>query len=154
MSFDDADLLAEMPRLRRYARSLTRDPDRADDLMQETLARAIAKRELFQPGSNLRGWLLRICHNQYISEIRKSSRREEVELTEFNGGTVDPSAMNNIVHKDVRSIIDILPPQTRLILDFAAHGRSYDWIADELFIPANTVKSRLRRARELLRGAL
>ena len=69
-------LLAQVPRLRAFARSLARDPDRADDLVQETLAKAWAHRTMFKEGTNLRAWLFTILRNTYFAELR--SRRREV----------------------------------------------------------------------------
>jgi RNA polymerase sigma-70 factor, ECF subfamily len=65
---------AEIPRLRRYARALARDPDRADDLVQSCIARALSKQHLWQPGTDLRAWLFTILHNQHVSEFRRSVR--------------------------------------------------------------------------------
>src|SRR4029077_2345001 len=65
---------AEIPRLRRYARALTRDVARADDLVQSCLARALAKQHLWQPGTDLRAWLFTILHNQHVNDVRRSVR--------------------------------------------------------------------------------
>src|SRR5258706_15084988 len=67
-------LEALIPRLRRYARALTRDVARADDLVQSCLTRALGKQHLWQPGSDLRAWLFTILHNQYVNEVRLSVR--------------------------------------------------------------------------------
>src|SRR5215208_5639934 len=67
-------LEAEIPRLRRYARALTRDVTRADDLVQSCLTRAVAKQHLWQPGTDLRAWLFTILHNQHVNEVRRSVR--------------------------------------------------------------------------------
>jgi RNA polymerase sigma-70 factor (ECF subfamily) len=67
-------LEAEIPRLRRYARALTRDVSRADDLVQNCLTRALAKRHLWQDGTDLRAWLFTILHNQYVNDVRRSVR--------------------------------------------------------------------------------
>ena len=64
----------EIPRLRRYARALTRSADRADDLVQETLMRAIAKGHLWQEGTDIRAWLFTIMHNQYVNMVRRAMR--------------------------------------------------------------------------------
>src|ERR1700739_3059551 len=66
----------EIPRLRRYARALTRNIDRADDLVQETLLRAIAKAHLWQAGTDLRAWLFTIMHNQHVNMVRRAFREE------------------------------------------------------------------------------
>src|SRR4051794_21353021 len=72
---DFAPLLeAQIPRLRRYARALTRDVTRADDLVQSCLVRAIAKQHLWERGTNLRAWLFTILHNQHVNDVRHSVR--------------------------------------------------------------------------------
>ena len=65
-------LEAELSRLRRYAQALTRDPSRADDLIQDTLVRRLAKQHLYQDGTNLRAWLFTIMHNQHVNDIRRN----------------------------------------------------------------------------------
>ena len=64
----------EIPRLRRYARGLTRASDRADDLVQDTLLRALTKLHLWQPGTDLRAWLFTIMHHQYVNKVRSEAR--------------------------------------------------------------------------------
>src|SRR5215216_3642392 len=64
----------QIPRLRRYARALTRNPERADDLVQDTLVRALAKQHLWQPDTNLRAWLFTLMHNQNVNNVRQSIR--------------------------------------------------------------------------------
>ena len=68
------DIEAEIPRLRRYARALTRDLMAADDLVQECLTRALSKLHLWQQGTDLRAWLFTILHNQYINHVRRTAR--------------------------------------------------------------------------------
>ena len=73
--FEFHDLVErEIPRLRRYARALTRDADRADDLVQDTLLRAISKSHLWQFGTDLRAWLFTIMHNQHVNVVRPATR--------------------------------------------------------------------------------
>src|SRR3954452_17749118 len=74
MSEFDQLLEEQIPRLRRYARALTRDALRADDLVQDTLVRALTKQHLWQTGTNLRAWLFTLMHNQYVNESRLSNR--------------------------------------------------------------------------------
>src|SRR5437588_11771710 len=70
----------EIPRLRRYARALTRNAVRADDLVQETLVRALRKEHLWQAGTNLRAWLFTIMHNQNVNDVRRAMRDDTVDL--------------------------------------------------------------------------
>ena len=89
----------QIPRLRRYARALTRNRDRADDLVQDTLSRALDKQHLWQPGTNLRAWLLTIMHNQNVNNVRRDVREfTAVEIERVSTtlpATTDPSASRN-----------------------------------------------------------
>src|SRR3974390_401864 len=86
----------EIPRLRRYARALARTTDRADDLVQETLLRAVAKAHLWQPGSDIRAWLFTIMHNQYVNMVRRAMRDDtSVDIEHMSASlvaTTDPTA--------------------------------------------------------------
>src|SRR5262252_7305103 len=96
-------LEAEIPRLRRYARALTRDVVRADDLVQSSLTRAVSKQHLWQPGTDLRAWLFTILHNQYVNEIRRMAREvntvsiHHIELL----ATVPPNAIPSLQLRDL-----------------------------------------------------
>jgi RNA polymerase sigma-70 factor (ECF subfamily) len=85
----------EIPRLRRYALALTRDSVRADDLVQSTLVRALAKSHLWQPGTNLRRWLFTMLHNQRVSEVRQMVREQRALADErvaaLSPASSDPS---------------------------------------------------------------
>src|SRR6478736_6692134 len=111
---DFADLLEDqIPRLRRYARALTRDVSRADDLVQSCLLRAVAKQHLWQPGTDLRAWLFTILHNQHVNDIRRSVREGvsvEVE-TAAPFLTMAPNAHAVLELRDLRAAIDKLPPE-------------------------------------------
>src|SRR5438105_8695624 len=73
---DFGKLLEEqIPRLRRYARALTRNGSTADDLVQDCLIRAVAKQHLWQPGTDLRAWLFTLMHNQYVNDVRRSAHQ-------------------------------------------------------------------------------
>src|ERR1700694_6094530 len=88
---------AEIPRLRRYARALTRDVTRADDLVQSCLARAIAKQHLWQPGTDLRAWLFTLLHNQNVNDVRRSMREGvSVALEEMPSISVPPRVMASL----------------------------------------------------------
>src|SRR6201993_560626 len=85
----------EIPRLRRYARALTRSADRADDLVQETLLRAIAKAHLWQAGTDIRAWLFTIMHNQNVNMVRRAMREEAtIDIEQMSSSlvaTTDPT---------------------------------------------------------------
>src|SRR5215469_13626605 len=106
-------LQTEIPRLRRYARALTRDGSRADDLLQGCLVRAIAKRHLWQPGTDLRAWLFTILHNQHVNDIRRSVREGACVPLEDVGPilTVPPNAAASLQLRDLERVIATLPEE-------------------------------------------
>src|ERR671921_1571956 len=90
----------QIPRLRRYARALTRDPNRADDLVQDTLVRALAKQHLWQAGTNLRAWLFTLMHNQNVNNVRygiRAGQNIDVEdMSNVLAATTDPTASRQL----------------------------------------------------------
>ena len=156
-----ADLVAAIPRLRRYARVLTGDPSRADDLVQETLARGWEKRRLWAAGTDLRAWLFTIMHNVFVNQ-RAHARRDAARLSlddEDNGIarelSVRPNQQLRVEIADVAREMDRLPCEQREVLLLAAvEELRYEEIATLLGIPIGTVMSRLSRAREKLRRAV
>jgi len=147
-------LETEIPRLRRYARALTRDPVRADDLVQDCLVRAIAKQHLWQPDTNLRAWLFTILHNQNINDIRRSIREETKipaeEVTPPLTVACDPTSALQIRDLE-RALATLAAEQRQVILLVGLEGMSYEEVATILNIPIGTVRSRLSRGRETLR---
>src|SRR6202163_1880993 len=93
----------EIPRLRRYARALTRDVSRADDLVQNCLTRALAKQHLWQPGTNLRAWLFTILHNQNVNDVRRSIREGVTVAVEDVAPdlTIAPNAGASLLLRDL-----------------------------------------------------
>jgi RNA polymerase sigma-70 factor (ECF subfamily) len=155
---DFTELLeAEIPKLRRYARALTRDAARADDLVQNSLVRAIAKQQLWQPGTDLRAWLFTILHHQNVNDVRGSSRgRDGVPVEKVApslAAVSDPTAALQI--RDLERAMAALPEgQRRVILLVGLEGMSYEEVATILRIPIGTVRSRLSRGRETLRSLM
>src|SRR6516165_2922667 len=152
---DFADLLeAEIPRLRRYARALIRDPARADDLVQNALVRAIAKQHLWRPGTDLRAWLFTILHHQNVNDVRRFSREGAGVPVEHVAPALaavsDPSAVLQI--RDLERAMAALPEgQRQVILLVGLEGMRYEDVAAILRVPVGTVRSRLSRGRETLR---
>ena len=147
-------LAAEIPRLRRYARALTRDVTRADDLVQNCLTRAVAKQHLWQPGTDLRAWLFTILHHQNVNDVRSASRRGDgvpvEKVTPTLAAVSDPTAALQI--RDLERAMAALPGEQRqVILLVGLEGMSYEEVATILRIPIGTVRSRLSRGRETLR---
>ena len=151
---DFARLLeVEIPRLRRYARALTRDVSRADDLVQSCLTRAVAKQHLWQPGTDLRAWLFTILHNQHVNDVRRSVREaSSIELSEAPQLTVQSNAIASLELRDLETALGKLQPEQReVILLVGLEGMSYEEVAAVLEIPVGTVRSRLSRGRDQLR---
>jgi RNA polymerase sigma-70 factor (ECF subfamily) len=144
----------EIPRLRRYARALTRSGDRADDLVQETLLRAIAKAHLWQTGTDIRAWLFTIMHNQYVNMVRRAMREEAtVDIEQMSSllvATTDPTASRQL--RELERALARLPGEQReVILLVGLEGMSYETAAQVLSVPVGTVRSRLSRGRDALR---
>jgi RNA polymerase sigma-70 factor, ECF subfamily len=144
----------EIPRLRRYARALTRRADRADDLVQETLLRAIAKGHLWQAGTDIRAWLFTIMHNQHVNMVRRAMRDEAtVEIEQMSSSLVaitDPTASRQL--RELDTALARLPAEQReVILLVGLEGMSYEATAQILGVPVGTVRSRLSRGRDALR---
>ncbi|WP_331313147.1 sigma-70 family RNA polymerase sigma factor [Methylobacterium mesophilicum] len=150
------DLIALVPRLRRYALSLTFDGVEADDLVQFTLLKAWEHRQRFQPGTSLAAWLFTILRNGFINGRRK--RRLEVPDPDGVHATArsEPAAQEHSMGlKEVQAAIDRLEPAYReaLIL-VAVDGLPYEAAASVIGCPAGTVKSRVSRARDRLLNEL
>jgi RNA polymerase sigma-70 factor (ECF subfamily) len=144
-----------IPRLRRYALALLRDRVRADDLVQDTLERALRKVVLFRRDTDLRAWLFTIMHNVHINQVRASARLRTVALEadapEAVASTVDDAA--NM--RDLSSALARLAPEQReVVLLVGLEQLSYEETARVLDVPIGTVMSRLSRGRERLRSLL
>jgi len=153
------DLLAAIPRLRRYARVLTGDAARADDLVQDTLARAWEKRRLWQAGTDLRAWLFTIMHNVFVNQ-RSLARRESGHVSLDEEGPagevwqvpVRATQQARVELAEVMQQVGRLPEEQREVLLLAAvEEMRYEEIATMLAVPIGTVMSRLSRARDKLR---
>jgi RNA polymerase sigma-70 factor, ECF subfamily len=148
------DIEAEIPRLRRYARALTRDIVTADDLVQDCLTRALGKLHLWQEGSDLRAWLFTILHNQYVNYIRRAVREgATVGLNESEPLLRRaPQQSKRLELRDLERAIAKLPEEQRtVILLVGLEGMRYEEVAAVLDVPVGTIRSRLSRGREALR---
>ena len=152
------DLVAAIPRLRRYARVLTGDATRADDLVQDTLARAWEKRRLWQTGTDLRAWLFTVMHNVHVNQL--ALRRREAATVSLDadpngaawqlpvrGNQLDRVELLEVVAQMGRLHAD----QREVLLLAAVEEMRYEEIAAVLTVPVGTVMSRLSRARDKLR---
>jgi RNA polymerase sigma-70 factor (ECF subfamily) len=144
----------EIPRLRRYARALTRSAERADDLVQDTLLRALSKAHLWQPGTDLRAWLFTIMHNQHVNLVRRAMRDEgAVDIDQLSSSlvaTTDPTASRQL-HELDRALGCLPEEQRAVILLVGLEGMSYEAASEVLNVPIGTVRSRLSRGRDALR---
>jgi RNA polymerase sigma-70 factor (ECF subfamily) len=147
-----ASMLAAVPNLRAFAMSLCGSADRTDDLVQETLLRAIANIHSFQPGTNLCGWLTTILRNQFLSDLRK--RRNEVEDVDGRyGGALKsiPEQESRIEFGEFRAALAMLPfDQQEALLLVGALGLPCDEAAAICGTPVATMRSRIHRARSQL----
>jgi RNA polymerase sigma-70 factor (ECF subfamily) len=148
---------AEIPRLRRFARYMTRDADYSDDLVQECLARAIANIESWQPGTNLRAWLFVILKNVF----RNDKRRAQHDMAYRNGLEKDTLSYapaqqhNHLVLSEVqKAFMHLTDDHREVLMLIAVEGLRYEEAAAVLNISVGTVKSRLSRARTALRALI
>jgi RNA polymerase sigma-70 factor (ECF subfamily) len=144
----------EIPRLRRYARALTRDASRADDLVQSCLVRALAKSHLWQPGTDLRAWLFTILHNQHVNEVRRAVREGiNVPVEDVSPVLTVPSNQGaSLQLRDLDRAMARLPEEQRQVLLLVGlEGMRYEEVALVLDVPVGTVRSRLSRGRDMLR---
>lgn len=159
--------LPYIDRLYSAALRYTRNPADAEDLVQETFAKAYSAFHQFEPGTNLRAWLYRILTNTYINEYRKRQRRpdeypqEEIDdfsLYDWIGGagrSAEHEVLDRITADEVRHALADLPETFRLAVYLAdVEGFSYKEIADIMGTPVGTVMSRLHRGRKALQRAL
>jgi len=146
------EMMTSIPSLRAFAISLVRDADRAEDLVQETMLRAISKREQFEPGTNLQAWLFVILRNQVFSDRRRSMHEvEDVDGSYAATLTVIPDQEDSIVVQELGAALRKLKKgQREAILLVGADGLSYEEAAQALGCAVGTIKSRVNRARSCL----
>lgn len=150
------DLAAPLPRLRRFARSITFHREDADDLVQVAMERALDRSEQFTEGTRLDSWMFRIVKNAWIDEVRSRVRRDRVFAPEEEGELVgDDSAEAHQQRLAVQKAMGLLSEEHRLVVGLVlVDGMSYKDAAEALEIPIGTLTSRLARAREALQKLL
>ena len=149
---ESSAILAEIPRLRRYARALLGDRAAADDLVQDTLERAWSRIRQWQAGSDLRAWLFSIMHNLRVDQMRRLTvPTHSIDEDDFEVPTRSTQT-DELELRDIESALRQLPDEQReVLLLVALEDMNYADIAATLGIPVGTVMSRLSRGRERLR---
>jgi RNA polymerase sigma-70 factor (ECF subfamily) len=145
-------VLASVTSLRAFAISLTRDAEKAEDLVQETVLRAISKQEQFVAGTNMQAWLFTILRNQFCSEHRKSLREVEDGDGSYAATLISiPDHEDRIMLKALAAALAKLPEgQRKAIMLVGAQGMSYEAAAQALGCAVGTIQSRVNRARNRL----
>ena len=153
----DRELVAALPRLRRFAFGLAGSLDEADDLVQAACERALARRDQYEPGTRLVSWLYRIVQTIWIDQVRRQ-RTVSVDpalLAEYPGGDAVGEAESRLALAEVRQAIAVLSPEHRTVLLLVSvEGLAYREAAEILGLPIGTIMSRLARARLALAKAL
>lgn len=148
-----ARLEQEIPTLRRFARALVGHPERADDLVQDTLERALTRLDSYTPGTNMRAWLFTILRNAHINELRRARTVPAAdEALEALSPPVPASQEHGLAIRDLKRALSRLTPEMlEVLLLIGLEGLSYVEAAEVLGAKVGTVKSRLCRGREALR---
>ena len=146
-----AELVAIIPRLRAFARTLTGDAARADDLAQDTLMKAWASRASFTPGTSLPSWTYTIMRNAFLSDARRSWRQQQLDGVHVDNVVGPDDPRKSLELQEVQRALQKLSHEHReaLVL-IAAAGCSYEEAAEILGVSEGTVKSRVSRARDRL----
>lgn len=145
------DLLALLPRMRRFARSLTGSWDLADDLLQACCERALSRQHQWRPGTRLDSWVFTIMRSIRYNELKAfkhTNGKEPLELTAEIADETSPSPEQNILHNEIFGFVNALPELQRVaILAVYVEGYKYRDAAELLGIPLGTLMSRLARAK-------
>ena len=147
------ELVTWIPNLRAFALSLTQSAQHSDDLVQDTLVKALSNLDKFQAGTNLRAWLFTILRNSFYNDIRYKKYHQTAPLDDVNPVNLELRATQEkyIEFKDVlKGLGELVPEQREAIILIAAEGLSYEEAAAVCNCPVGTVKSRLSRARQRL----
>ena len=169
--FFEHEVMQHLDALYRTALRMTRNPQDAEDLVQETMLRAFRFLDRFERGTNLRAWLFKILTNTYINRYRKASSEPRVDSLDDSeefalyhhldtdaasrGGSVEAQVLDRFAENDIKTAIEALPPQYRMTVLLAdVEGFSYNDIAEITNVKKGTVMSRLFRGRRLLQKAL
>jgi RNA polymerase sigma-70 factor, ECF subfamily len=146
-----ADIQLMLPRLRAYAGSLTRDGDRAEDLVQQAVMKSLVGRGTFRPGTDFAAWLIRIARNEFISGLRRERPTTSYDEADASALSRQPMQEVGLMMRDFKKAFGSLAKvQREALLCVALEGHSYKQIAGRTAVSIGTVKSRIWRARAVL----
>ena len=144
--------------LKSFAYNFTKNVEDAEDLLQDTLVKAIRYKDNFQDGTNFKGWLFTIMRNIFINNYRRKAKQNTIFdstpndfLINYNQSTIDNGAESNLRLKDIRAAVHNLPEIFKQPFMLYFEGYKYHEIADALGEPLGTIKSRIHFARRLLK---
>lgn len=145
-----------LPRLRRFARTIARNPHDADDLVQITIERALLRCDQLRPDSRLESWMFGIMRNAWVDEVRTRTRRERLFAPAEAGDTVGDTHHEQQVNAlSIQAAMERLPDEQRLAIGLVlVEGLSYKEAAAVMEVPIGTLTSRLARGREALAATL
>lgn len=145
------EIIALLPSLRGFARSLTRNDTEAEDLMQETLVKAIGNIHQFTPGTNLRAWLFTIQRNTFYTAYHRSRREPPIDNEAMDGLSCQPSQEWSLKLRRVHDALHLLPAEQReALMLIGGAGLTYEEAAEICGCALGTIKSRVNRARARL----
>ena len=149
------EIVSFLPRLRRFARSLARDPDRADDLVQAACQRALERLDQVREGTRIDSWLYRILYTRWIDKVRRGkTRTANLVVLAYEDAPVaaDGRAGNDLATAlDIKKALEALPAEHHAAITLVSvEGYSYEEAASVLDVPVGTVASRVARARTML----
>ena len=152
----EEEVIACLPHLRAFARSLTGDRDRADDLVQDAVLRALSASEQYTQGTNFKAWIFTILRNLYFNEFRRNrALMRPLEAADLEIHATAPSQQAGLEFDDFRRAFRTLPPEQREALVLVgAGGFAYEEASAICCCAVGTVKSRVSRARRALQGIL
>jgi RNA polymerase sigma-70 factor, ECF subfamily len=150
------ELVALLPRLRRFARNLTRNPHDADDMVQIAIERAITRADQRQPDARLDGWMFKIVRNAWIDELRSRGRRDKIFAPEEAGEHIGREVIEQeVTLMSVQAAMLRLPEEQRMAVSLVLiEGLPYKEAAEVMEVPIGTLTSRLARGREALQVLL
>ncbi len=160
MAVLDVDIISNQSFLKSVAFKFTKQSEYSDDLVQDTMLKALQNSDKFKEGSNLKAWLYTIMKNIFINGYRKSKKLQKVDtepadlIGVYKGLTVKNDGENNLYSEYIEVALSELTDEFKVPFLLYFEGHKYNEIADKLSLPLGTVKSRIYHARKYLKDAL